>query len=785
VTRITQPDGSYLNYSYDGAHRLMRVSDAVDERIDYTLDAMGGRTLEQISTSGGAAIAKTQSRVFDVLGRLLQGIGAASQTTSYAYDNDGNLAQITDPLSNVTGQSFDALNRLIQVAAPLSSTTAYGYDAHDNRTSVTDPRGLVTSYVYDGLDNLIQVTSPDTGTTVYVVDDAGNRIEQTDAAGVTMQMSYDALNRLTAKTYPADPAENVTYRYDEPAAGFGVGRLTSVSDTSGSTTYVYDARGNVVQETHVVGAQSYITGYAYDLANHVVQITYPSGRIVSYTRDAMGRISDVTTQANSLAGPVTVASGVSYAPFGPLTALTYGNGLSLSATYDEDYQPSARLVAGASSVQDLAYGFDADGNVTGITDHLAAARSQIFQYDALNRLTYASGLYGPLAYGYDAVGNRTSQSGGTTNLAETYAYAANSNQLQSVVNGTVTRSLGYSPIGNVASDNRGNGTALSFTYDLSDRMVQVANQNTPLASYAYNFDGQRVSKNTPSTITQFVYDRSGHLLAESNGATGAAQTEYVWLDGTPLAIVTGGALYFIHPDHLDTPQKATDASQNLAWDIVARPFGQTEQQTFPPLSSLRFPGQYFDSESGLAQNWFRDYDPSIGRYIESDPIGLDGGINSYGYVGSNPALFLDPLGLQAVPVPGPMPPPGGAGSGRVPDNAQLPTWLRDYLKNLSDKFGGNDCCGPLTAKINDQINAMKKTYNDMAADKNDLFNNAYGSNPGGSLAGKGYWKGHVTRFEGLRVGLARMVRAAEVLHCPVPPEAYEWLGKPAPLLPFK
>src|SRR5258708_5820411 len=117
-----------------------------------------------------------------------------------------------------------------------------------------------------------------------------------------MQMSYDALNRVTAKTYPADPAENVTYHYDEPAAGFGIGRLTSVSDASGSTAYVYDARGNVVQEAHVVGGQSYVTSYAYDLANHIVQITYPSARIVSYTRDAMGRIAGGATPTNSSAG---------------------------------------------------------------------------------------------------------------------------------------------------------------------------------------------------------------------------------------------------------------------------------------------------------------------------------------------------------------------------------------------------------------------------------------------------------------------------------------------------
>jgi RHS repeat-associated protein len=177
-------------------------------------------------------------------------------------------------------------------------------------------------------------------------------------------------------------------------------------------------------------------------------------------------------------------------------------------------------------------------------------------------------------------------------------------------------------------------------------MVLVANQNQPLASYAHNFLGQRVAKNMSSTITQFLYDRAGHLLAESNGATGAAQTEYLWLDDVPLALVTNGNLYFIHPDHLGTPQKATDASQAIAWDAVLRPFGQTEQQTFPSLTNLRLPGQYFDVETGLHQNWFRDYDPSMGRYVESDPIGLEGGNNTYAYVSNSPFQWRDPTGLD-------------------------------------------------------------------------------------------------------------------------------------------
>src|SRR5258708_18072287 len=211
-------------------------------------------------------------------------------------------------------------------------------------------------------------------------------------------------------------------------------------------------------------------------------------------------------------------------------------------------------------------------------------------------------------------------------------------------------------------------------------MVQVANQNQPLASYAHDFLGQRVAKTTSSTITQFLYDRAGHLLAESNGATAAAQTEYLWLDDMPVALVTGGNLYFIPPDHLNTPQKATDASQALAWDAVLRPFGQTEQQTFPSLTNLRFPGQYFDVEDGLHQNWFRDYDPSTGRYVESDPIGLDGGVNTYAYVGSNPIIHEDPRGL--TPLDGALPQTsrdnsvqqcyyGGGGGGRGNEKCML------------------------------------------------------------------------------------------------------------------
>jgi RHS repeat-associated protein len=661
VIQVTRPDGSFLAYAYDAAHRLIRVSNAFDDRVNYTLDALGDHVQTQIHGPGGATLTKTQSAVFDELGRLIQSIGAAGQTTQFAYDKDDNTVATTDPLGNVTGQSFDALNRLIQTAAPLASTVAYGYDAHDNRTAVSDPRGLVTSYVYDGLDNLIQQSSPDTGVAVYVVDPAGNRVQETDAAGHVVQMAYDALNRVTAKTFPNDPTENVTYSYDQASGGFGIGRLTSVSDESGTTSFIYDARGNVTQETHVIDGVTYATAYAYDLADHVVQVTYPSGRIVTYTRDAMGRVSDIATAASATAVPVAVVSGATYEPFGALTSLAYGNGLDLSAQYDEDYQPSARLVEGAATVQDLSYTLDADGNITAIGDLVTATRSQVFQYDALQRLSFANGLYGQLGYSYDAVGNRLSQTGGTTNLAQSYAYAANSNELLQMVNGGTTRSFTYTAAGNIAQDNHGDGTFLAYSYDEGNRLVQVANQSQVVATYDHDYLGRRVVKDVsgtpkkvhkhpkkkqlPPIVTHLIYDRAGHVLVEADGATGATLKEHLWLEDVPVAMTNSGTLYFVHADDLGTPQKITDASQAVVYDAAFRPFGETQQVTSPPLTNLRFPGQYFDPESGLAQNWFRDYDASVGRYIESDPIGLKGGINTYGYASGDPTGAIDPLGL--------------------------------------------------------------------------------------------------------------------------------------------
>ncbi|WP_420347619.1 RHS repeat-associated core domain-containing protein [Pelagibius sp.] len=539
MTSVTQPDGQQLLYEYDAAQRLTAITNAQGERIEYTLDAMGNVTGEVLRSDTGA-IVRSQTRVFDELGRLLQQVGAATQTTTFGYDLNSNLTSITDPLNGPTTQAFDSLDRLVQMTDPLNGITGYGYDAQDNLVTVTDPRGLVTTYTYNGFGEVIQLESPDTGTTVFTLDPAGNVLSQTDARGVVTAFTYDALDRPLTRSYPAAPAEDVTYSYDDATLGNrGIGRLTGVTDRTGSTSLTYDDYGHLVEESRTIGGVAYVTSYDYDVAGNLLRIVYPDGRIVSYGRDALGRATSVLAQAGAAAAPVVVASDIVYEPFGPVSGLTFGNGVALDYLYDQDYRLTGIVAGdGVTSVQDLTLAYDNADNITAITDALDASRSQSFQYDDLYRLTQAIGLYGTIDYGYDAVGNRTSRTiddmAGL--LTETYTYDTASNRLLTLSDGVTTQGFGYSASGQITGDDRGLSDDLGFVYDDSDRLVQLQVAGFAETDYRHNAFGERVSKELLATnaITHFHYGQGGQLLGESD-ELGAFQRSYIYLDGLPIA----------------------------------------------------------------------------------------------------------------------------------------------------------------------------------------------------------------------------------------------------------
>src|SRR5262249_6716245 len=151
----------------------------------------------------------------------------------------------------------------------------------------------------------------------------------------------------------------------------------------------------MTSEVRVIGAHTYTTSYAYDLAGNVTQLTMPSGRIVAYTRDSLARVTGVTTKDNAGASSVTVASSITWRPFGPLASPPFGTGLDLTIAYDNDGRiTDLDTATTGTTVQDLTYAYDNASNITGITDNLTSGRTQSLSYDNLNRLTSATGLYG-------------------------------------------------------------------------------------------------------------------------------------------------------------------------------------------------------------------------------------------------------------------------------------------------------------------------------------------------------------------------------------------------------
>jgi RHS repeat-associated protein len=684
LIQVTQPDGSALANTYDAAHRLVATADLFSQQIQYTLDALGDRTQTNVLNSTSAVI-RQHSANFDALGRTLQDIGGVGQTTTYVYDSNGNRSQITDPLGRVTHQVFDALNRRTQITDPAIGVATTAYDAQDHPVVITDPNGNSTSYVYDGFGDLIGQTSPDSGATVSYYDAAGNLLQHVDARDAVTNFAYDALNRLVSKTFPANPSENVTFTYDEPAAALGIGRLTTVIDNGGMTGALklnYDERGNVVSAVRRAGTVTLATAYAYDAASRFAAITYPSGWTAAYTRDQMGRVTAIGAQPPSPVPPrggrlasfgksmpalglpaasSPVANAISYLPFGPVSGLSYGNGIVETRAFDLDYRATGIADTGAATMQSLSYSYDAANNVTATADGVTPGNSQSFGYDALDRLVTAAGGYGSLTYAYDPVGNRLTSTAndGYQSATVNFSYAAGNNRLTALMQGgTATRQFSYTASGNAASDLKlqaGAWVGNDLHYNQGGRLATVvtgpasgkASQST---SYAYDAFGQRLLKQAPQGLRFYQYDQAGHLLEEGSLSNGSAAPErdYIYLGDRPVAVLlpSTGALFFLHGDRLDTPQFATDTAQRAEWKAAYQPFGTIRPVILNLAQNLRLPGQYADQETGYYHNGFRTYAADLGRYLESDPIGLGGGLNTYAYARNNPIARSDPLGLK-------------------------------------------------------------------------------------------------------------------------------------------
>lgn len=501
------------------------------------------------------------------------------------------------------------------ITMPVLATTTvtqFTYDAGDHVASVTDPRQLVTTYTYDGLGQLWQQVSPDTGTTTYNYDGYGRRSSMTRADNSQTTYGYDGLNRITSLTAGG---QTQTFTYD--SCTNGIGRLCSDSDATGATSYTYTPEGWIAGRGFSIGGTTYALGYGHDSVGHVTSVNYPDGNQANYTY-TNGVVSSLTLKMGS--NTVTGATAISYQPMNAgMGGWTSGNGLVNTLSYDTD----GRLTGiSAGSVQSLSFSYDDANRIIGITNGIDGTMSQSFGYDDESRLLSVYSGADIESFQYDLSGNRTSQVVNGTSTPETVS--STSNRLANFG----AQTFGYDANGNITTVNG----AATYQYDAFNRMSGAAGM-----TYYVNPEGQRLRKTGTAGTTYFAPDQGGSLLAENaNGAW----VDYIWLNGRLVGRMANNQAYAIHDDQIGRPEVMTDASRNVVWQAQNFAFTQSVAVSSVTLN-LGFPGQYYDVETGLWNNGFRDYKSGVGRYVESDPIGLGGGINTYAYAGDNPISSVD------------------------------------------------------------------------------------------------------------------------------------------------
>lgn len=310
---------------------------------------------------------------------------------------------------------------------------------------------------------------------------------------------------------------------------------------------------------------------------------------------------------------------------------------------------AALLILPGYSHADETLTYDPNGNIVTRT---VPGGTTTYDYDDLDRLKSEAGPPKTQTLTWDPNGNRTGDATGT------HTYTPNTDRQLTIAGQSVT----LDAAGNITQARN-----LGFVWNSAGQLAEVRQGNpsgTLIASYIYDYKGRRTRKvnsgsgSLTARTTIYTYDQYDRLSGEFDGA-GHPKRSYIWRDAVPLAIIdhfsTQEMVYYLETDHLGTPIAARDANGTVVWRWASDAFGATlpnedaDGDGLRVTINLRFPGQYYDKESGLHYNWHRYYDPKLGRYISADPIGLTGGPNLYSYVNGNPLNKVDPLGLASTP----------------------------------------------------------------------------------------------------------------------------------------
>lgn len=654
-------------FTYDNDRRLTTTTSPSGDVANFTYDGMGNLTRTEYQ-NGTAPAQFWEETEFDDLSRVLKSIGAMGQEWTYSYDEEDNLVGEADPLTNTTINGFDGLNRLTAVADRESFSTGYAFDPSDRMTTFTDPRMLTTTFTYNGFGDVLMETSADRGTISYTYDQRGLTTSRTDGRGITVSYAYDNDGRLTLVNHPTGGTPDTTYTWDQAFMGIPAdankGQIGRVSDGILQSDFAHNLSATgpqlAVTMTYPAG-RSYTMFEDWDFEGNRTLVDYPSGNQVEYTYDDDNRVIRVRmrigTDWNVLVDQIT------YHPYGPISGMVFGDGFAQTLAHDNSYRLTAVLDGDATTVlRDLTYTYEQRNNLATISDAQVPLNSETFGYTARESLASATGPYGLLAFTYDGVGNRITA--WTGSVVDSYAYPSTSNRLSTVTPaGGPSRALTYDAAGNVIGDDQA-AVDYSYTYDSAGRMATASADGVVVGEYIYDHLGRQVIRSLPQVgvTIHSVFDSESNRIAEYDGATGAMLREYVWLGLQPIAVIQAGIVHYIRTDHIGRPVFATDATGAVAWSASYSPFGGVVISTGTPIEA-RFPGQWFQAETGLHQNWMREYDPTTGRYMQADPLGLVDGASVYGYVRQNPGRWIDPKGEFGVA--------GAAGGAAVSVSLQL------------------------------------------------------------------------------------------------------------------
>ena len=560
--------------------------------------------------------------------------GGSTIVTTYGTGYE----DIQDERSYTTRYSYDAFGspsdrRLREVQPPIGVPTTYTYNTHGSLTTVVT--GAVTrTLTYDSMNYLVGEDHPETGPITYTRTKVGLLASRTDNRSRTTRFVRDLLHRVIRVDYwplRADGPDDVYIRY------WPGGKVMQRSSTNGgTTTYGYDAAGKLVEKRRDQDSQAWFTRMAYNANEDLAILWYPTGSMVRYTLDSLGRTKDFRVGASYY------VNNVDYHPSGQLASFGRPLAGGLTTTYTHDTR--ARLTDIVTpGVTQIHHTYDDASNMLSYAN-AAQGTSKTFTYDALNRLDTATGPWGFLDYGYDDLGNRLTE----IRNAQTTAYTYASNQLDYLTvtpPGTVT-DFTYDTVGNQVSD----GT-LSLTWNDANRMTTSSDG----ATYFYDGDGPRVKKVTAADTTYYHYGLGGELLAETTSA--GITKEYFRLGGMLVARNDSSdptsTFAYLHADHQGSIIAVTYPGGGMVCTPDYDPFGADAAPPPPICSPVRYAGRLVDDGTGLYDLGARYYNPAIGRFIAADvtvaALERPQTWNKYAYVLNNPFGYTDPDGQAPTP----------------------------------------------------------------------------------------------------------------------------------------